>query len=164
MLHMYILVVRLRCLDQENFRAWQSQLVDHFFHEAETKMELTHDVTSKALRQRYLKDLFVQWRGLMLAYDEGLVKGDAVLASALWRNLFKHGEDVDMRVLAAIVSWMRLSLKNLDQMEDEVYVTNAASAFKWPAKSELTLVDRPTRALKGIYGEAGKEKVSPATK
>lgn len=162
MLHMYLLVVRLRCLERESFQTWQSQLVDHFFHEAETKMEVAHDISSRGLRQRYLKDLFVQWRGLMLAYDEGLVRGDAVLASALWRNLFKGREDVDMRVLAAVVSWMRLSLRNLDQMQDEVYVTNAASAFKWPAKSELALVDRPSRALKGVYGEAtsGKEKAS----
>lgn len=160
MLHMYLLVVRLRCLDRDAYQTWQSQLVDHFFHEAEAKMEVAHELTSRAMRQRYLKDLFVQWRGLLLAYDEGLVRGDAVLASALWRNLFKGREDVDVRVLAAVVSWMRLSLRNLDQMKDEAIVTNAVSAFKWPAKSELALVDRPVKALDGVYGGARKETAS----
>ena len=159
MLHLYLLVVRLRCLDRESYQTWQAQLVDHFFHEAAAKMELTHDLSSNAIRQRYLKDLFVQWRGITLAYDEGLVKGDAVLASALWRNLFKASETVDLRVLAAIVSWMRLSLKNLDQMGDDAILHSAVSAFKWPAKSELELVDRPAKALKGIYSpEPKKEK------
>jgi hypothetical protein len=153
MLHLYLLVVRLRCFDNDAYRLWQSQLVDHFFHDAEIRMEVTHGITSRSIQQRYLKDLFLQWRGLLLSYDEGLVKGDAVLASAVWRNVFKSREDVDLRVLAAIVSWMRLCLKNLDQMEDEAFAQNASSVFKWPAKSELLVVDLPAQELKSTILE-----------
>ncbi|KAK0630613.1 ubiquinol-cytochrome C chaperone-domain-containing protein [Bombardia bombarda] len=149
MLHMYLLVVRLRALDKDAHHTWQSQLVDHFFHQAEDKMDVEHDMGSRTMRQRYLRDLFVQWRGLMLAYDEGLARGDAVLASAVWRNLFKARDDVDVRVLAAIVSWMRLSLMRLDQIKDEDLPLLAEGAFKWPAKSELLLVDLPARGLEG---------------
>ncbi|KAK3943025.1 ubiquinol-cytochrome C chaperone-domain-containing protein [Diplogelasinospora grovesii] len=153
MLHMYLLVVRLRCLDRDAHHLWQAQLVDHFFHQAEDKMDVVHDMASRTLRQRYLQDLFVQWRGVLLAYDEGVVKGDAVLASAVWRNLFKAREDVDLRTLAAVVSWMRLCLKNLDQMQDAALTIHGPSVFKWPAAKELLGVDKPARALDGIYKE-----------
>jgi cytochrome b pre-mRNA-processing protein 3 len=81
-------------------------------------MHVDHNISSSALRQRYLKDIFVQWRGLVLAYDEGLIKGDAILASAVWRNLFKGDPDVDPRHLAAVVGWMRSTLAALETTSD----------------------------------------------
>ncbi|KAI1821358.1 hypothetical protein F4861DRAFT_475171 [Xylaria intraflava] len=147
MLHMYLVFARLRNLDADAARSWQAQLVDHFFFDAEERMDVNHGISSRAMRSRYLKDLFVQWRGVVAAYDEGVAKSDAVLASAVWRNVFKAREDIDLRHLASIVSWMRLSLKMLDQMPDEALFPRAASALKWPAKNELAVVDKPTKQL-----------------
>jgi cytochrome b pre-mRNA-processing protein 3 len=147
MLHMYLVFARLRNLDRDAARSWQSQLVDHFFFDAEERMDVSHGISSRGLRHKYLKDMFVQWRGIIAAYDEGLVKGDAVLASAVWRNIYKAGEDVDVRALAAIVSWMRLSLSMLDQMPDEALFFRAGTALKWPAKNEFAVVDKPMRQL-----------------
>ncbi|KAI1630851.1 hypothetical protein F4809DRAFT_228556 [Biscogniauxia mediterranea] len=149
MLHMYLVYARLRNLDRDAARSWQAQLVDHFFFDAEERMDLSHGITSRVLRQRYLKDLFVQWRGVVVAYDEGVAKGDTVLASAVWRNVFKAREDVDVRALAAIVSWMRLCLKMLDQMADEALFFHAETALRWPANNELAFVDKPTKELQG---------------
>ncbi|KAI1413729.1 ubiquinol-cytochrome C chaperone-domain-containing protein [Hypoxylon sp. FL1857] len=149
MLHLYLVFARLRNLDREAARSWQRQLVDHFFFDAEEKMDLTHGISSRGLRHRYLKDLFVQWRGIIAAYDEGVIKGDPVLAAAVWRNVFKAREDVDVRALAAVVSWMRLCLKMLDQTPDDRLHFQVEAVFKWPAKNELTLVDQPTRELVG---------------
>ncbi|RYP04722.1 hypothetical protein DL764_004272 [Monosporascus ibericus] len=149
MLHMYLVFARLRNLEPDAARSWQKQLVDHFFFDAEDKMELNHGLHSRGLRHRYLKDLFVQWRGVIVAYDEGVVKGDPVLAAALWRNVFKAREDVDVRALAAIVSWMRLCFKMLDQMPDDALFFQAQNSFKWPAKNELATVDIPVRELEG---------------
>jgi cytochrome b pre-mRNA-processing protein 3 len=147
MLHMYLVHARLRNMERNLAQQWQRQLADHYFFDAEERMDTIHGITSRGLRQRYLKDMFEQWRGVIAAYDEGLVKGDAVLASAVWRNLFKGREDVDLRALAAIVSWMRLGAKMLDQMPDEALFYQAAAAFKWPAKNELLLVDTPVKEL-----------------
>ncbi|KAI1128535.1 hypothetical protein F5Y10DRAFT_173944 [Nemania abortiva] len=147
MLHLYLIFARLRNLDRDAARSWQAQLVDHFFFDAEERMDLGHGISSRALRGRYLKDLFVQWRGIVAAYDEGIAKGDAVLASAVWRNVFKAREDVSVRDLAAIVSWIRLSLKMLDQMPDEALFSRAGTALRWPAKNEFAVVDKPTRQL-----------------
>ncbi|KAI0446119.1 hypothetical protein F4803DRAFT_547636 [Xylaria telfairii] len=147
MLHMYLVFARLRNLDREAARSWQAQLVDHFFFDAEERMDLSHGISSRALRGKYLKDMFVQWRGVIAAYDEGIAKNDAVLASAVWRNVFKAREDINVRDLAAIVSWMRLSLKMLDQMPDEALFARAGTALRWPAKNEYAVVDKPTRLL-----------------
>ena len=119
-LHMYLLTVRLRCFPREHAPAWHQHLTDHFFYLAEDRMAAMHRISSRMMRNRYLKDLFVQWRGLTAAYDEGLVRGDAVLAAAVWRNVCKGEEDVDLVRLAEVVSYMRSVLYAFDQMEDEV--------------------------------------------
>ncbi len=146
MLHMYLLVVRFRCFDEARQQAYQAPLVNHFFHEAEAKMEDLHALTSGALRQRYLKDLFVQWRGLILAYDEGIVKGDAVLAGAVWRNLFKADEAVDVRAVAAVVAWMRAGLERLGSTPDVLVEERAAEAFP-DLRDMFKLVDVPTAGV-----------------
>jgi hypothetical protein len=163
MLHLYLLIVRFRCLEKDVYQNWQAQLVDHFFHEAEEKMDLMHGMVSRSIRQRNLQDLFQQWRGLILAYDEGLAKGDAVLASAVWRNLFKGKEDVDLRRLAAVVSWMRLCLKNLDKMADDALPLYASVVFKLPATAELSVVDAPSAGTLDIYDGLSSEKSTDPT-
>lgn len=76
-----------------------------------------------------------------MAYDEGLVKGDAVMAAAVWRNIFMSREDVDMRHVAAIVSWIRLTLRKLDRLLDSTLLYHGASVFSTPPTAELKLVD-----------------------
>ena len=82
-------------------------------------MTINHNMHARGTRNKYLKDLFIQWRGLLAAYDEGLMKGDAVLAAAIWRNVFKAHEEVDVKSLSMIVSYMRRVLKALDAVPDE---------------------------------------------
>jgi cytochrome b pre-mRNA-processing protein 3 len=154
MLHMYLLVVRFRCLHPDAQSAWQAALVNHFFYQAEARMEDVHELTSGMIRQQYLKDLFVQWRGLILAYDEGLIKGDAVLASAVWRNLFKGREDVDVRSLAAVVGWIRSGLRELGDMEDAEIQQQPERAFQGLVK-KFAAVDVPTASMKAAFQEAG---------
>ncbi|KAF7543056.1 hypothetical protein G7Z17_g11053 [Cylindrodendrum hubeiense] len=135
MLHLYLINARIRCFDRDVFHNWQHQLTDHFFFECEKKMHIDHHITSSALRQRYLKDIFVQWRGLLLAYDEGLFKGDAILASAIWRNLFKGSPDVDPRTLVAIVGWMRSSLMRLESVNDNMLAAQAPKILAKPVEA-----------------------------
>lgn len=146
MLHLYLLNARIRCFDRDTYANWRQQLVDHFFFEAEKKMHVDHSITSSALRQRYLKDIFVQWRGLLVAYDEGLVRGDAVLASAVWRNLFKGSPDVDPRALAAIVGWMRACLKALEGTSDMSFASRAGGILELPVESFWTGMEKATKA------------------
>jgi cytochrome b pre-mRNA-processing protein 3 len=107
MLHLYILTTRIRCLPASTAKTWSQHLTDHFFLGAETRMDTLHSIASRSIRSKYLKDLFLQWRGVLVSYDEGLVRGDAVLASAVWRNIFGGREDVDPVRLAMVVAFLR---------------------------------------------------------
>jgi cytochrome b pre-mRNA-processing protein 3 len=147
MLHMYLITARLRCMEHDESRNWQQQFIDSFFFDCEKMMDLNHGIRSAAMRQRYLKDLFIQWRGLIAAYDEGIIKGDAVLATAVWRNLFKASDNIDFRVLAAVVSWMRATLRDLEKMEDADLVLFPKQIFRRSIKDELEAVDKPSPSL-----------------
>ncbi|KAL8419933.1 hypothetical protein RB594_002912 [Gaeumannomyces avenae] len=152
MLHMYLAIVRFRCLDKEQYQNVQKQLVDAFFYEAEERMDVQHGLSSRSLRQHHLKDLFLAWRGLVLAYDEGMVRGDAVLAAAVWRNLFKARPEpeLDLRRLAAVVAWMRATVFRLDHVPDSDVVARATSAFEASPAAELLFVDVPAKELVGV--------------
>lgn len=156
MLHLYLIIVRLRCLDKPAWQAWQEQLVNHFFQHAEDTMEINHGMSSRMIRSGHLNSLFMTWRGVILAYDEGLVKGDAVMAAAVWRNVFGSREDVDMRHVAAIVSWMRRTIRHLDQMLDPALLYHGANVFKTPPTAELEFVDEPVSSdeLNAVTGES----------
>ncbi|KAK9568199.1 hypothetical protein V6Z88_002514 [Aspergillus fumigatus] len=124
-LHMYLLTVRLRALPSyESLQTYSRHLIDHFSHNAEHRMDVLHGLTSRAIRNKFLKDLFIQWRGVLAAYDEGLVKGDAVLGAAVWRNLWKashtgpHGEDMDWTKVARVVAYMRRVISELSQINE----------------------------------------------
>lgn len=91
-------------------------------------MDVLHDLGSRGIRNKYLKDLFIQWRGIIAAYDEGLIKGDAVLGAAVWRNLWKASgsvknaegveEEVDWTKVAWVVAYMRRVLFELSKMDE----------------------------------------------
>jgi cytochrome b pre-mRNA-processing protein 3 len=140
---MWLIIVRVRGFGEseggaENVRRYNQLLADHFSHEAEDKMEEIHGIKAKSVRARYLKDLFIQWRGAVAAYDEGLVKGDAVLAAAVWRNLWSgramdEQGGVDWRKVGVVVGWIRRVVKELDGFEGEERIMGAVqrgSVFK----------------------------------
>ncbi|KAJ5637292.1 hypothetical protein N7490_007171 [Penicillium lividum] len=124
-LHMYLLTVRLRALPtRDSVQTYSRHLIDHFSHNAENRMDVLHDLGSRSIRNKYLKDLFIQWRGIIAAYDEGLAKGDAVLGAAVWRNLWKansvgaDGNDIDWTKVAWVVAYMRRVLSELSKMQE----------------------------------------------
>ena len=140
-LHMWCLTVRLRSFPKPSATTWHQHLTDQFFYLAEDKMVMQHRLHSRAIRTRYLKDLFHQWRGLTAAYDVGLVKGDALLASALWRNLCAGNLNVDVEKLAQVVAYTRSILYNLERIEDYV-VGRGDIVFGDPAGEEKLVKQR----------------------
>lgn len=122
---MYLLTVRLRALPyRDSVQTYSRHLIDHFSHNAEHRMDVLHDLGSRGIRNKYLKDLFIQWRGIIAAYDEGLIKGDAVLGAAVWRNLWKasgtgpDGQELDWTKIAWVVAYMRRVLFELSKMDE----------------------------------------------
>ncbi|KAI4727713.1 hypothetical protein E4T49_04561 [Aureobasidium sp. EXF-10728] len=145
-LHMYLVTVRLRMFPQQHAHHWHQNLLDHYFYAAEDRMAALHNIAARSVRNKYLKDLFVQWRGVLAAYDEGLVKGDAVLATAVWRNVFGGDENVDAAAVANVVSYMKKNLRDLDRIHDSE-IASGDITFSDPAR-EATIVDREASAMK----------------
>ncbi|KAK7732062.1 Serine carboxypeptidase 3 [Botryosphaeria dothidea] len=139
-LHMYALTTRIRQFPKEYAPAWHQHLIDHFFYEAENRMVIHHNMQARGIRNKYLHDLFIQWRGVMAAYDEGLVKGDAVLATALWRNIWK-AEEINPVGLATLVSYLRREVQRLEQISDEAF-TSGEVQFVGPEKEEVLVVEQ----------------------
>ena len=81
-------------------------------------MAVWHNLSARGVRNRYLKDLAQQWRGILLSYDEGVIRGDAVLAGAVWRNVFKGDEGADVEDVALVTAFLRAQLKYLDGLTD----------------------------------------------
>ncbi|KAE9975774.1 hypothetical protein BLS_002408 [Venturia inaequalis] len=123
----------------EHAPTWQQHLIDHFSFAAEQKMEQQHAITSGSIRSRYLKDLFIQWRGILAAYDEGLVKGDAVMAAAVWRNIFKGAEDVNPVQLATVVSYLRREIARVGALPDDL-IANGVVDFGDPSAENSAVV------------------------
>ncbi|KAI9723507.1 MAG: Protein cbp3, mitochondrial [Chrysothrix sp. TS-e1954] len=150
-LHMYLLTVRMRYFSEGYANVWMQHLHDHFFWEAEHRMTIFHKINSRTLRNTYLKDLYNQWRGVQGAYDEGLVKGDAVLATAVWRNVFTAKADVDWKYVALVVGFMRRGVRALDKAGDRAIVGSMVR-FGSPM-SEMPLVLKPSRGLHEPFNE-----------
>lgn len=117
-------------------------------------MDVLHGLITRGIRNKYLKDLFVQWRGVLAAYDEGLVKGDAVLAAAVWRNLWKgshvgpDGKELDWTKIARVVAYMRRVLTELSKVSEADLVsalqgrTGRDSRIFGYCEADKKLVDR----------------------
>ena len=113
-------------------------------------MAMWHGMVARGVRNKYLKDLWLQWRGILLSYDEGLINGDAVLAAAIWRNVFKASEGTDVADLALVTAYMRQQLKMLDGLSDQE-IAEGRVKFGDPGQ------------LKGLVGRESKWMSKPLT-
>jgi len=149
MLHMYLLTVRLRCFPKEHAGIWHQNLLDHFFYAAEDRMAVWHGMSARSVRNKHLKDLWLQWRGLLLSYDEGLIKGDAVMAAAVWRNVFKAKEGADVQDVALVTAYLRRELQRLGEMGDH-QLSEGKVAFSSP-EGVKTVLARESRWTKQSF-------------
>lgn len=165
-LHMYLLIVRFRAMpSHDSFRIYAQHLFDHFSHDAESRMTILHGMTMRGVRNQYLKDLFIQWRGVLAAYDEGLIAGDAVLGAAVWRNLWKAaqtdqltGEEIDWVKVARIVAYMRRILTELSTTPEGEIVQRVIDPNRplfGRKQVDLDLVNSPCRLMNQPFTEEG---------
>ncbi|KAJ3394975.1 hypothetical protein HDU84_004433 [Entophlyctis sp. JEL0112] len=63
---------------------------------------------------KIITDLISLYYGQILAYDEGLALGDAVLAGALWKNTLAASDNVSAQDLKRLVEYVRIQLQHLD--------------------------------------------------
>ncbi|EMR11767.1 hypothetical protein PNEG_00197 [Pneumocystis murina B123] len=119
LLHVWMLMVRIRALPQKTSKMYQQELVNHFFEDCEYKMRNNYKIHSERIISFHMKDLLMQFNGSVFAYDEGMYRNDCILALALWRNLYAGRTKINVSFLAASVLYVRNTLFELDNMLDE---------------------------------------------
>ncbi|OLL22460.1 CBP3-like protein [Neolecta irregularis DAH-3] len=85
-LHVWMLIVRMRDLPKREGEKYKQLLVDYWYEDIKFRLEGEYKIKSGKIVLDTLKDLYSQFRGATLAYDEGMCKDDTVLAAALWRH------------------------------------------------------------------------------
>lgn len=128
---MYLILVRLRCFPPNQFPLYSQHLLDHFFHMAEDRMISHHNISARSVRNKYLKDYFLQWRGLQAGYDEGLVKGMLYLRQRCGET-FSRRRKTWIGGVGDVVSYIRGCIKALEQIPDDVVVSGGGVAFGDP--------------------------------
>ncbi|ORX74416.1 hypothetical protein DL89DRAFT_289980 [Linderina pennispora] len=109
-LYVWMMLVRIRA--DPNAKHYNQELVDCFFRDAEKKIR-DSGVKSGRIVNDTLKDLVSSYKGTVMSLDEGLVRSDAVLAAAIWRNLVPT--DGAILEIDAVTKYVRTQLARLDK-------------------------------------------------
>ncbi|KAI9152470.1 Serine carboxypeptidase 3 [Blastocladiella emersonii ATCC 22665] len=113
--HVWMAMVRLRGEGPAGKDAIQG-LVSHLFRDMEDRL-WAMGIRKNAIVDRSLKEFLSIFYGGIMSYDEALVHSDALLASALWRNLFQS--QADPQHLAEFVAVVRKELAHLETVDAE---------------------------------------------
>ncbi|WBW74960.1 mitochondrial respiratory chain complex III assembly protein Cbp3 [Schizosaccharomyces osmophilus] len=133
-LHLWILQTRIRGLQPQEKQALSQALVTRFFEDMEFRIHKDYRINSDRITGMYLKDLFQQQTGAIFGYDQSMLGNDAVLATAIWRNLFAGSQNVDLSILAEIVAFVRLNVFELSNTSNEEFMTRRDALFIPPGQ------------------------------
>lgn len=117
-LHLWMTQTRFRAEEGKSTQMMINSLIDHLTTDIEIKL-LNSGITNSRIYERYLKDLISFHYGCVLAYDEGFDTNDAILASAIWRNIYTMNEDVRPVQLENMVGYVRQQMSNLYKQDAE---------------------------------------------
>jgi hypothetical protein len=125
LLHVWVLLVRTRTIENETLRkAINQRIIDNFFIDIERGIVVTANVTNPIIVGKTNKMLLKTYYGSLAALDEAFLKGDAQLADALYRNLFAFDtERCSVQKLEAIVRYLRRALYKLDHIDTLPFLT-----------------------------------------
>jgi len=121
-LHVWMILVRLK-QEGKYGKNISYQMVEIMWQDVEQRVKLI-GVEDTSERRETMEELAQQFFGLIIAYDEGLLSHDRVLASALWRNLFYHKENTDAESLALLVGYVRKQIQHLETQSTNDIIMN----------------------------------------
>lgn len=130
-LHLWIYNCRMRAEGPEAKEVMQS-VFEHLWLDIELKLAEAGAKRVNGIVQRMVASYY----GQFLAYDEGLYRGDAVLAAALWRNLLDADEDITPAKLEQLVIYVRRQLARISEAptEDVIHGKFSFDGVSFPVK------------------------------
>lgn len=133
-LHIWMCLVRLKAEGKDG-RYMYRKLVEMMWHDVEERMKNLGKIDSVAVRDN-LRVLTKQFYGLTIAFDEGLLCDDNVLAAALWRNFFHNKKQTDAEVLARMVEYIRKNVQHLETYSRD-HLLFQSGKFTWLPFNEI---------------------------
>lgn len=119
-LHVWMCQSRLRQQGSDG-QLMSKALLDMLTTDLELKLWAT-GVNNPRVQDKYMHELLSTHYGCSLAYDEGYEGSDALLASALWRNIFSMDEQVDPQRLHDLVRYVRFQTGRVFKIPEEKLV------------------------------------------
>lgn len=126
-LHVWMVLIRLRSEGRPG-KKMSYLMVELMWKNLEEKLKIIGVVDTSARRET-VDEYTQQFFGGIVAYDEGLLGDDQVLASALWRNLFYRRADADVQSLALMVDYVRRQIQHLEQQSSDSFLLDGT--IKW---------------------------------
>ncbi|GBN03148.1 Ubiquinol-cytochrome-c reductase complex assembly factor 1 [Araneus ventricosus] len=123
-------------ISEKSGLVFRNNIIDSMWVDVETRLGHLKEVR-RSYRKQFLAEISDQFRASQIAYDEGVLSDDTVLASAVWRTIFGF-RNMDPRVLEAMVFYIRKQIDFLDHQNSEEVLFRGAVEFL-PLK---TIIDK----------------------
>lgn len=121
-LHLWMYNCRMRAEGVEGKEIMQN-VFEHLWLDVELKLAEAGAKRVNGIVQKMVASYY----GQLLAYDEGIFKGDAVLAAALWRNFLDSDQDITPQKLEQVVIYVRRQLNRVENESTENILTGKFS-------------------------------------
>jgi cytochrome b pre-mRNA-processing protein 3 len=115
LLHVWMALVRLR-LEGKDGTLLADALFGFFWSDVERRL-VALGFTNPLIFGKNLNVYTNFYFGAVIAYDEALNASDALLAEALWRNIFDLSADVSPRTLAMLVHYVRREIYQIMRLD-----------------------------------------------
>ncbi|KAJ7351006.1 Ubiquinol-cytochrome-c reductase complex assembly factor 1 [Desmophyllum pertusum] len=132
-LHIWMCLVRLKAEGKDG-KFMYRKLIQIMWLDVEERIKNLGTIDTIVIRDT-LQALLKQFHALIIAYDEGLLSDDTVLATTIWRNLFSNKKHTDAEQLGRLVEYVRKNVQYLESIPGEHLLHDGS--FKWlPLKEQ----------------------------
>lgn len=142
LLHVWLVLVRLR-LDGRDGQHLSDALFQFFWSDVERRL-VALGFSNPLIFGKNLGMYTTFYYGAVVAYDEALNASDALLADALWRNIFDLSADVSPRTLAMLVHYVRRELFHLVRL-DATALFDGRLSFSPDLSPHVLAADQPQK-------------------
>ncbi|EDW17954.1 ubiquinol-cytochrome-c reductase complex assembly factor 1 [Drosophila mojavensis] len=129
-LHVWLLMMRSMAEGSEtgeDGRFLRNCIVEAMWGDVNTRAKKL-GANNPSQTRRQIETLSEQFQAALIAYDEGIMSDDRVLASALWRRFFEMDCD-DYTQIERLVKYVRIQALMLDSLSRDQFITKPNVAW-----------------------------------
>ncbi|XP_015190358.1 PREDICTED: ubiquinol-cytochrome-c reductase complex assembly factor 1 [Polistes dominula] len=135
-LHVWMLMVRFMA-EGKYGKIARNTLVEAMWDDVDVRSKKLGEMSS-SIRRKQIEDLSHQFNAAILAYDEGIMSDDKVLASALWGTFFNL-ECNNPEHIEKLVIYVRKQINYLDKIPSQKILNHPQ--IKWLELKKINISD-----------------------